>query len=97
MYDAGMVGTVPFCIGVCGRISCESVVLLLKDFEEVPFAVRYRIDLTPSSDGFQDCDSDGQGAAWITLLLGLNMGIQCFIGEVPMFFLSGWLLKTLGR
>jgi hypothetical protein len=46
---------------------------------------------------FEDCDSDGQGAAWITLLLGLNMGIQCFIGEVPMFFLSGWLLKTLGR
>ena len=30
---------------------------------------------------------------WMTLLLGLNMGIQCFVGEVPMFFLSGWLIR----
>ena len=33
----------------------------------------------------------------MTLLLGLNMGIQCFVGEVPMFFMSGWLIKKLGH
>ena len=36
------------------------------------------------------CNSDHDtGPSWMTLLLGLNMGIQCFVGEVPMFFLSG--------
>jgi len=34
---------------------------------------------------------------WLTLLLSLVMGIQCFAGEVPMFFLSGWVLKKLGH
>jgi len=43
------------------------------------------------------CIDTWQGPDWLTLLLGLNMGIQCFVGEVPMFFLSGWLIKTLGH
>ena len=30
---------------------------------------------------------------WLTLLIGINMGVQCFVGEVPMFFLSGWLIR----
>ena len=34
-------------------------------------------------------------AQWLTLLLGLNMGVQCFLGEVPMFFISGWLLRSV--
>ena len=36
-------------------------------------------------------------AQWLTLLLGLNMGVQCFLGEVPMFFISGWLLRSVQR
>jgi len=41
--------------------------------------------------------TDSDGPDWVTLLLGLNMGVQCWVGEVPMFFLSGWVIKTLGH
>jgi len=34
---------------------------------------------------------------WITLLIGLDMAIQCFVGEVPMFFISGFILHKLGH
>lgn len=34
---------------------------------------------------------------WITLLIGLDMAIQCFVGEVPMFFVSGFILHKLGH
>ena len=58
----------------------------------------YLSDLATSRDlvtndtcGTRDADSDTEH--WMTLLLGLNMGIQCFVGEVPMFFLSGWLIR----
>lgn len=30
-------------------------------------------------------------------LEGLVMGIQCFGGELPFFFLSGWILKKIGH
>lgn len=30
-------------------------------------------------------------------LQGLAMGIQCFGGELPFLFLSGWLLKKIGH
>jgi len=40
---------------------------------------------------------DTQGPEWVTLLLGLNMGVQCWVGEVPMFFFSGWVIKKLGH
>ena len=44
------------------------------------------------------CEDGGQqGPEWMTLLLGLNIGIQCFVGEVPMFFLSGWIISKLGH
>ena len=46
---------------------------------------------TNDTCGPRDLDTDTQH--WMTLLLGLNMGIQCFVGEVPMFFLSGWLIR----
>ena len=48
----------------------------------------YLQDLT---DAFPDTKK------WLTLLIGLNMGVQCFVGEVPMFFLSGWLIGKLGH
>ncbi|KAK9500670.1 hypothetical protein O3M35_001894 [Rhynocoris fuscipes] len=35
--------------------------------------------------------------AWIKTLEGLAMGIQCFGGELPFFFLSGWILKKIGH
>jgi MFS family permease len=34
---------------------------------------------------------------WIKTLQGLAMGIQCFGGELPFFFLSGWLLKKISH
>lgn len=30
-------------------------------------------------------------------LQGLAMGIQCFGGELPFFFISGWLLTKIGH
>ena len=48
----------------------------------------YLSDLAASSQNTQD---------WLTLLIGINMGVQCFVGEVPMFFLSGWLIGKLGH
>lgn len=34
---------------------------------------------------------------WMKTLQGLAMGIQCFGGELPFFFLSGWILKKIGH
>ncbi|XP_030372524.1 major facilitator superfamily domain-containing protein 6 isoform X2 [Scaptodrosophila lebanonensis] len=33
----------------------------------------------------------------VKTLEGLVMGIQCFGGELPFFFLSGWILKRIGH
>ncbi|XP_055609461.1 major facilitator superfamily domain-containing protein 6 [Uranotaenia lowii] len=41
----------------------------------------------------QGCDH----AAWIKTLEGIVMSIQCFGGELPFFFLSGWILKKIGH
>lgn len=40
-----------------------------------------------------ECNTQG----WIKTLQGLVMGVQCFGGEVPFFFLSGWIIKRLGH
>lgn len=37
------------------------------------------------------------GLTWIKTLEGLIMCIQCFGGELPFFFISGWLLKKIGH
>lgn len=34
---------------------------------------------------------------WMKTLQGLAMGIQCFGGELPFFFISGRLLKKIGH
>ncbi|XP_055708633.1 major facilitator superfamily domain-containing protein 6 isoform X2 [Phlebotomus papatasi] len=39
----------------------------------------------------------GDHLNWIKTLQGLAMGIQCFGGELPFFFLSGWILKKIGH
>jgi len=57
----------------------------------------YLSDLANMQAESQSCERTDHGATWLTLLLSLNMGIQCFIGEVPMFFLSGRILKALGH
>lgn len=35
--------------------------------------------------------------AWIKTLEGIVMSIQCFGGELPFFFLSGWILRKIGH
>uniref|UniRef100_A0A1L8DEU6 Putative transporter n=2 Tax=Nyssomyia neivai TaxID=330878 RepID=A0A1L8DEU6_9DIPT len=42
-------------------------------------------------------DHDGNSIEWIKTLQGLAMGIQCFGGELPFFFLSGWILNKIGH
>ena len=34
---------------------------------------------------------------WIKTLQGLVMAVQCLLGELPFFFLSGWILKRIGH
>ncbi|CAL8073450.1 unnamed protein product [Orchesella dallaii] len=34
---------------------------------------------------------------WVKLLEGLIQAVQCFGGELPFFFLSGWIIKKLGH
>lgn len=34
---------------------------------------------------------------WIKTLQGIVMSIQCFGGELPLFFLSGWILRKIGH
>jgi MFS family permease len=44
--------------------------------------------------------ADAQGCetrALLQTMQGLAMGVQCFLGELPFFFLSGWFLKKLGH
>lgn len=38
-----------------------------------------------------------ENTEWLKTLQGLVMGIQCFGGELPFFFLSGWILKKIGH
>jgi len=57
----------------------------------------YLQDLAYLMDNEEESCVKSQGPYWVTLLLGLNMGVQCWVGEVPMFFLSGWIIKTLGH
>uniref|UniRef100_A0A2S2R414 Major facilitator superfamily domain-containing protein 6 n=1 Tax=Sipha flava TaxID=143950 RepID=A0A2S2R414_9HEMI len=34
---------------------------------------------------------------WLKTLQGLAQGIQCFGGEIPFFFWSGWIIKKIGH
>lgn len=34
---------------------------------------------------------------WIKTLEGIVMAVQCLGGELPFFFLSGWILKRIGH
>lgn len=48
----------------------------------------------------EDLASQQEGcghATWIKTLEGIVMSIQCFGGELPFFFLSGWILKKIGH
>lgn len=42
-------------------------------------------------------NNDQNQRAWIKTLQGLTQGIQCFGGEIPFFFWSGWIIKTVGH
>lgn len=42
-------------------------------------------------------NDDRNQMAWLKTLQGLIQGIQCFGGEIPFFFLSGWIIKTMGH
>lgn len=39
----------------------------------------------------------GDAQAYIKTIEGLVGGIQCFLGEVPSYFLSGWILQKIGH
>jgi len=54
----------------------------------------YLSDLATSTSSSSSATSSPD---WVTTLLGINMAVQCFVGEVPMFFLSGWILRHLGH
>lgn len=47
-------------------------------------------DLAAADEG---CDY----SSWIKSLQGLTSAVQCFGGDLPFFFLSGWILKKIGH
>lgn len=47
-------------------------------------------ELAAADDG---CDY----STWIKTLQGLTSAVQCFAGDLPFFFLSGWILDKIGH
>ncbi|XP_060873608.1 LOW QUALITY PROTEIN: major facilitator superfamily domain-containing protein 6-like protein A [Metopolophium dirhodum] len=41
-------------------------------------------------------NNDHGQRAWLKTLQGLAQGIQCFGGEIPFFFWSGWIIRRIG-
>lgn len=41
-------------------------------------------------------NNDHSQKAWLKTLQGLAQGIQCFGGEIPFFFWSGLIIKSMG-
>ncbi|XP_022179018.1 major facilitator superfamily domain-containing protein 6-like [Myzus persicae] len=41
-------------------------------------------------------NNDPSQRAWLKTLQGLAQGIQCFGGEIPFFFWSGWIIRKMG-
>lgn len=41
-------------------------------------------------------NNDHVQRSWIKTLQGLAQGVQCFGGEIPFFFWSGWIIKKIG-
>jgi len=41
-------------------------------------------------------NNDYSQRAWLKTLQGLAQGIQCFGGEIPFFFWSGWIIRKMG-
>lgn len=42
-------------------------------------------------------NNDPDQRTWIKTLQGLAQGIQCFGGEIPFFFWSGWIINRFGH
>jgi len=57
----------------------------------------YLTDLASTKDEETNCSLETSPQSWVTTLLGLCMAVQCFAGEVPMFFLSGWVIRQFGH
>ncbi|CAI6357550.1 unnamed protein product [Macrosiphum euphorbiae] len=53
------------------------------------FLFWYMEDLVSAND-------DHSQRAWLKTLQGLAQGIQCFGGEIPFFFWSGWIIRKMG-
>lgn len=52
---------------------------------------------TPTASDSVAAVCSGDSGEWMKTLQGLAMGIQCFAGEIPFFFLSGTVLKRIGH
>ncbi|XP_022177887.1 major facilitator superfamily domain-containing protein 6-like protein B, partial [Myzus persicae] len=42
-------------------------------------------------------NNDHSQRAWLKTLQGLAQGIQCFGGEIPFYFWSGWIIRKMGH
>ncbi|XP_060873291.1 major facilitator superfamily domain-containing protein 6-like protein B [Metopolophium dirhodum] len=42
-------------------------------------------------------NNDHSQRAWLKTLQGLAQGIQCFGGEIPFYFCSGWIIRKVGH
>lgn len=42
-------------------------------------------------------NNDPKQKLWLKTLQGLAQGVQCFGGEIPFYFCSGWIIRKLGH
>ncbi|XP_050432853.1 uncharacterized protein LOC126840886 isoform X3 [Adelges cooleyi] len=75
------------------------VILLVMSFY-VPSAIQSALclDLLGNMRYLDEMTSqhDCNKRQWIKTLQGLAQGVQCFGGELPFYFLSGWIIQKLG-
>lgn len=48
-------------------------------------------------DDLVSANKDPSQRLWLKSLQGLVQGVQCFGGEIPFYFWSGWIIKKFGQ
>lgn len=82
-------------IGLCTALIWNFLFFHLENLADEGYKHQSRpyIHNHPQFSFFYRCNQTN----WMKTLQGLAMGIQCFGGELPFFFLSGWILKKIGH
>lgn len=59
--------------------------------------LKYSYQIFRYMDDFVSANNDPSQQLWLKSLQGLVQGVQCFGGEIPFYFMSGWIIKKIGQ